>query len=358
MGVESLERSMAAVVQFGPQPGEVELRDVPVPDASDGTVLLQVAAVGVCGTDVHQLYATRKSSAGLPVTLGHEFAGIVVAVGSTSDPSKQPRFREGDRVVSETAEYMCGTCAYCRGGHYNVCPLRRGFGFRANGAMAAYVRVPERCLHHLPDGLDLELAALAEPCCVAYNAIVERSRVRPGDSVLILGPGPIGLLCLMIARVSGAGTIVVAGLGSDGARLAMALDLGASQTINIQAEDLSEVVRTIGDGYGVDLVVDASGSSRALESAMLAVRPMGHITKVGWGPEPLNVSLDPIVAKAATLAGSFSHTFNTWERVVALLASGRLDVAPIVGFQAPLMQWREGFEAMHEGRVAKAVLHP
>ncbi len=349
---------MAAVVQYGSQPGEVELRDVPVPDVSDGTVLLQVAAVGVCGTDVHQLYHTRKSSTGLPVTLGHEFGGTVVAVGSAIGASRQHRFREGDRVVSETAEYICGTCAYCRAGHYNVCPHRRGFGFRANGAMAAYVRVPERCLHQLPDGLDLELAALAEPCCVAYNAIVERSRVRPGDSVLILGPGPIGLLCLAMARLSGAGTIVVAGLTSDAARLAMALDLGASQTVDLQLEDLAEVVRSIGDGHGVDLVVDASGSSRALETAMLAVRPMGHITKVGWGPEPLNASLDPIVAKAATLAGSFSHAFNTWERVIALLGSGTLDVAPLVGLQAPLTRWREGFEAMHEGRVAKAVLHP
>ncbi len=349
---------MAAVVQYGPQPGEVELREVPVPDVSDGTVLLQVAAVGVCGTDVHQLYHTRKSTTGLPVTLGHEFAGTVVAVSSTSHESNQGRFREGDRVVSETAEYVCGTCAYCRAGHYNVCPHRRGFGFRANGAMAAYVRVPERCLHHLPDGLGLDLAALAEPCCVAYNAIVERSLVRPGDSVLILGPGPIGLLCLAMARLSGAGTIVVAGLTSDAARLAMAYDVGASQTVDLQLEDLAEVVRSIGDGHGVDLVVDASGSSRALDPAMDAVRPMGHITKVGWGPEPLNVSLDPIVAKAATLAGSFSHTFNTWERVIALLASGTLDVAPLVGLRAPLSQWREGFEAMHEGRVAKAVLHP
>jgi alcohol dehydrogenase/L-iditol 2-dehydrogenase len=138
----------------------------------------------------------------------------------------------------------------------------------------------------------------------------------------------------------------------------MASDLGASQTVDIQSEDLSEVVRGIGDGYGVDLVVDASGSSTALGMAMDAVRPMGQITKVGWGPEPLNVSLDPIVAKAATLSGSFSHTFNTWERVIALLASGTLDVAPLVGLRAPLTRWREGFEAMHDGRVAKAVLHP
>jgi alcohol dehydrogenase/L-iditol 2-dehydrogenase len=161
-----------------------------------------------------------------------------------------------------------------------------------------------------------------------------------------------------MARLCGAGTIFVAGLNSDAARLAMARDLGAAQTVDLQSDDIGEVVRSIGDGYGVDLVVDASGSSRALETAMLAVRPMGHITKVGWGPEPLNISLDPIVAKAATLAGSFSHTFNTWERVIALLGSDTLDVAPLIGLRAPLVRWHEGFEAMHEGRVAKVVLHP
>ncbi|MBA2363737.1 MAG: zinc-binding dehydrogenase [Chloroflexia bacterium] len=353
-----MESSMAAVVQYGPQAGEVEVRDVPVPELADGTVLLRVAAVGVCGTDVHQLYHTRKSSAGLPVTLGHEFAGTIAMVGSDANGSDSVVFREGDRVVSETAESICGACAYCRAGHYNVCPHRRGFGFRANGAMAAYVRVPVRCLHHVPDGLDIGVAALAEPCCVAYNAVIERSAVKPGDSVLVLGPGPIGLLSLAMARLSGADTTVVAGLSSDAARLGMARDLGATYTVDLQSQDIREMVRGIGDGYGVDLVIDASGSSRALGTAMDAVRPMGQITKVGWGPEPLDISLDPIVAKAATLSGSFSHTYQTWERVIGLLSARALDTAPLVGLRVPLNEWRDGFEAMHQGRVVKSVLYP
>ena len=180
-----------------------------------------------------------------------------------------------------------------REGRYNLDPRRRGFGYGVDGAMARFVRVPARCLHRLPGGLPFELAALTEPCCVAYQAVVVNSRIRPGDVVAVIGPGPIGLLCAQVARVCGAAAVVVAGLARDRARLDLGLRLGATHVVDAETQDLSHAVRGLGDGQGADLVVDASGASAALAQAMASVRPGGQITKVGWVPQPLGLSLDP-----------------------------------------------------------------
>ncbi len=345
--------TMPALVQYGLGGKQVELREMPVPSIGATDVLLHVGAVGVCGSDVHQYNAASSWGVNVPVVMGHEFCGTIAAVGS--DVSG---FKEGDRVVSETAAQICGQCVYCRSGNYNVCPHRLGFGYGTDGAMAGYVRVPQRCLHHIPDNLPFSLASMTEPTCVALNAIVERSSIRPGDSVFVLGPGPIGLLCMLVARLQGASTVVVGGLASDAPRLALARELGATHTLDLQADDPAAFVRGLGDGYGVDMVVDASGASAAFITAMELVRPMGQIVKVGWGPAPLGVSLDPIVRKAVRVNGSFSHTYPTWESVIALLASGRLDVASLIGLDTNLPRWKEAFDGMQSGRFAKAVLRP
>ena len=344
---------MQAVVQYGQAAGQVELRELPIPEIGADDVLLRVGAVSVCGSDIHQYYSSVSWSVNVPVTLGHEFTGVVAAVGS-----RALGFKEGDRVVSETAAVICGECIYCRTGHYNVCPRRKGFGYGVNGAMAGYVRVPVRCLHHIPDSLPFHIAALTEPCCVAFNAMVERATIKLGDSVLVLGPGPIGLLCLLVAQLHGAGTTIVAGLSCDAPRLEIARRLGATHTIDLQTEDLPEFLGSVGDGFGVDVVVDATGAAQAFKAAMAAVRPLGQIVKVGWGPGPLGFSLDPIVQKAVTVHGSFSHNYPTWERVIALLASGKLDIAPLIGLDTPLEEWKEAFEGMHTSRIVKAVLRP
>ena len=345
---------MVAVVHYALAPGAVELREVSRPaEIADDEVLLLSRAVGVCGSEVHQFHNTQSWRVNVPVILGHEFCGVVAQVGRSVRG-----FREGDRVVSETAARICGECAYCRSSEYNLCPKRLGFGYGVDGAMASFVRVPARCLHHLPDAVPFEKAALAEPCSVAYNAMCVKTHRRAGDSVLIYGPGPIGLLCLALAKLSGAGWLGVVGLTQDAKRLAIAKSLGADAAIDAQREDTLEVVRALGDGLGVDVVIDASGASRALQSALAVVRPGGQITKVGWGPQPLDFSLDPLVAKAVRLQGSFSHNFPIWEKVIALLASGKLDPTPLVGRVEPLGNWRVCFDEMASGEIVKGVLKP
>ena len=346
--------AMSAVVQYALREGAVELRDVPRPaDLGAEEVLLRTRAVGVCGSDIHQWHNTHSLHVNVPVILGHEFAGELVWVGKAVRG-----FREGDRVISETAAGICGRCLYCRSGEYNLCPERQGFGYGVDGAMADFVKVPARCLHHCPDAVPFEKAALTEPCCVAYNATCVKGRIRPGDAVLVFGPGPIGLLSLVLAKLSGAAWVGVVGLKQDETRLAIAKSLGADQTITGGEAELLELVRALGDGLGVDVVIEDSGASSALKPAMAAVRAGGQICKVGWGPQPLEFSLDPVVKKAVNLQGSFSHNYAIWERVISLFACGKLDPTPIVGRVEPFVRWRTCFEDMGEGKIVKAVLKP
>ena len=147
-------------------------------------------------------------------------------------------------------------------------------------------------------------------------------------------------------------------MASDASRLAAARALGVTHAVDLEAVDLAALVRTLGDGLGADLVVDATGTSIALKTALELVRPGGQITKVGWGPQPLGFSLDPLVLKAITLQGSFSHTFRNWEQVVKLLAAGQINLEPIVSRVSALDGWRDSFDGMHSGRYVKAVLQP
>jgi alcohol dehydrogenase/L-iditol 2-dehydrogenase len=245
----------------------------------------------------------------------------------------------------------------CRTGRYNLCPFRKGFGYGVNGAMAEYVKVPGRCLHHIPDHLPFELACLAEPHAVAYNAVCMNSHVRPGDLVVVFGPGPIGLLCTRMAALAGANPLIVAGLRNDAERLEAARQLGATRTVNVQDEDLDEIVRSY-RALGADLVCDASGASRPLESALKIARPDGQVTKVGWSPTELPLNTNPIVQKNVRLQGSFSHNYPIWERVIHLLAEGLTRPEVIVGMTTGLAHWRDAFDAMHDGRVIKSVLLP
>jgi L-iditol 2-dehydrogenase len=343
---------MRAVVHYALEPNAVELRDIPVPEIEDDEVLLEVGAVSVCGSDVHQARNTHSWPVQTPVVLGHEFGGVVAKIGRAVRG-----FKEGDRVVSETAARVCGECLLCRTGRYNLCPRRKGFGYGIDGAMARCVRVPARCLHRIPDSLPFDIACLSEPHAVAYQAMCVNSTIRPGDLVVVLGPGPIGLLCARMAALSGADPLIVAGLSTDVPRLQAARHLGATHTVDVQNENLEEVVRSH-SAIGADLVCDASGASRPLDVALRLARPDGQVTKVGWSPDTVAVDINPLVQRNLRLQGSFSHNYPVWERVIHLLDRGLTKAETIVGLRAPLEHWREAFNAMHEGRVIKSVLIP
>jgi alcohol dehydrogenase/L-iditol 2-dehydrogenase len=342
---------MRAVVKYGRQPGNVAVQDVAEPTISPEQVLVEMAAVGVCGSDIHLWHENQSWTIQCPVILGHEWAGTIVDVGENV-----AGWTVGERVAVETAAFVCGQCSYCLTGAYHMCPHRKGYGNLIDGAMTRYVAVRPGILHRIPRSVSFEHAALTEPACVATQALTVNSRIKPGDTVVIQGAGTIGIMALQIARISGAGTIIMLGTDVDVQRMEVAQELGAHYTVNVQHDDASALIRSLGDGFGADMVVDCTGVSAALKQAMALVRPLGSIVKIGWGPQPLTFSLDPLVAKAATLQGSFSHTYATWERVLSLMATSQLNLDPMIGGVYPLDEWQAGFHAMEAGENVKSVL--
>lgn len=342
---------MKALVKYGLQPGDVEVRELPEPQLSANRVLVKPVAVGVCGSDVHMWHNNQSWAVKDDLVLGHEVAGRIVAIGD-----EVTGWAIGDRVVMETAAEICGRCTMCRTGRYHLCPWRQGYGALRDGSMSELVEADPRVLHRIPEGVSFEQASMTEPYCVAYNAVVERGSITPGDLVVVQGVGPIGALAIQVARLQGAGTIVALGTERDGIRLERVRDLGADYALDVTKEDPVALIASLGDGLGADMVVDATGVSVALRQGMELVRPLGSIVKVGWGPQPLGFGLDPLVAKAVTLYGCFSHTWLTWERVLGLFASGRLDPSSVIGGNYPLDQWEQAFADMDSGRNIKSVL--
>lgn len=340
---------MKAVRAFAHGKGQLSLVEVDRPARlGPREVLVATGAVGVCGSDVHAWRGTETYPMKYPVTLGHEAAGSVAQVGAEVEG-----FRPGDCVVSETARLVCGTCRACREGRYNLCAQRLGFGALYDGAMAEYFVTRSDILHHVPPAVSVEVAAVTEPYCVAYNAVVERARVRPGDAVTVIGPGPVGAFAAQLALVAGASGVVVAGVAGDERRLEVAKAFGATVLV---AEGQWWEEPGLADTS--DVVVDATGVSATLEAALGLVRAGGQVVKVGWGPEPYGKPLDALVAKAVDLHGAFSHTWTTWERVLRLLAQGRLSPraheSALATYQ--LQDWQVAFGAMAERQVLKSVL--
>ena len=340
-----------ALVKFDTTDDAVEVREVQTPEMRADRVLLRVDAAGICGSDLHMWRHHHSWQIKMPLVLGHEFCAVIEDVG---DDVKG--FQTGQRVACETAAEVCGRCVYCLGGKYNLCPHRLGYGATIDGAFTTTVLARPEILHHVPDNVPSTHAALTEPICVAYSAVVEKTLVEPGDIVVIQGPGPIGILSQQLLQLRGASEIIVLGTSADTKRLAVAKQLGATHVLNVEEEDPMELIRSLGDGYGADVVVDCTGVSIALKQALEMVRPSGRITKIGWGSEDLDFNLDPLVQKAVTLQGSFSHTFGMWERALRLLSTGQINLDPVIGGVYSLPNWREGFVDMEAGDCVKSVL--
>ncbi|GAB1360508.1 zinc-binding dehydrogenase [Porphyromonadaceae bacterium] len=345
--------TMKALINFASEPGSVEIRNVEMPEVKPGMVMIRVRAVGVCGSDIHQWSGAVSYPVRYPVTLGHEFAGEVVEVGTgVSD------WVSGDRVVCETAAFICGKCVYCRTGNYHHCPKRKGFGALIDGAMAEYIVVREGILHRIPNELSFPEAALCEPACVAYNAVIEKIRVNPGDGVVVIGPGPIGAFCLQMAKLVTPGFLVLIGLSKDRKRMeALDRSIGIDRMIYSDEEDPIAALSTMGDGLGAHAVIDAIGLGITLKQSMALVRPLGKIVKIGWDEKNPISSIDPLIAKGATLQGTFSHTWDMWERVLLLASKKKLDLAT-VGTCFSMDNWQSGFSKMRELDIIKAVVEP
>lgn len=346
--------AMAAVVKTKRGVGNIEVQEVEIPKVEPDSLLVEVKAAGICGTDIHILH--DRSVYDPPVILGHEYAGIVIKVGKDVES-----FSIGDRVTSP-ATVPCGECMMCWMGHQNRCTSenKRILGVsKANGAFAKFMLVPAKIAHKIPPKVSFEEAALSEPTACVVHAVAERVGVGVGDVVVFLGPGPMGLLGLQVAKAQGAGQVIVTGTNADKERLRLAEELGADIVINIDDEDANKVVWGTTDRLGADIVFEAAGADSARRQAFELVRRTGKIGLIGiTGKLTTDIDLDQIVEKELDVIGSWGTIWTSWRRTFSLLASQKIKVSPLVTSRLGLDDWERGFKMMEDKTAIKVLLLP
>ena len=331
----------------------VEIRDVPEPKMKDDEVLIEVKAVSVCGSDLHIYHDSHPYWP--PVVLGHEFSGVIVDIGKGVKD-----WKVGDHIVTETRTGSCGICYVCQSGYPQVCEQKRPYGIGINGAYAKYVAGPARLLHRLPDNIPFEVGAIIEPMAICVTSILERSQLQAGETVVITGPGPIGLISLAIAKTAGAESVWITGRNSDeGIRFEKARALGADLTINVDKDDPVKKVLEMTNGLGVDILIETSGGSQAIYQVFEMVRRLGRICAIGIsGKEEVAIPYDRGIFKALRYDFCFSSSWTAWERVIGLISKGLLPAEKLITHKIPLERWEEAFHLLENLQAAKVILIP
>ena len=344
---------MLALVKTQKGEGFIELREVPVPTIADDEVLIEVKAAGICGTDLHVKHDTFPYWP--PVILGHEFAGVIAECGREVDD-----WQVGDRVVGEPHTRHCGKCYLCRRGHIQICPEKRSPGWGIDGAFTRYLKYPPKLLHRIPESMSFEQAALVEPAANTVTDIVERKAIEAGDFVVLLGPGPIGLMAAQVARAAGAREVMIVGAPADeGLRLGTARQLGFEQVINFAETDPVEKCLELTGGIGADLVVECSGAPPAIAQTFQLVRKWGRVCAIGLtGKKPVELDWDAAMAKNATLYLNMSTAYPSWDKTIWMIAQGKVDVEVLLTHRLPLAEWEKAFAVLENMEALKVVLLP
>ncbi|MCL4467261.1 MAG: alcohol dehydrogenase catalytic domain-containing protein [Chloroflexi bacterium] len=345
---------MRAIVLHGPN--DLRQEEVPLPVLQPGELLVRTRAAAVCGTDLRIIAGTKTRGVTIPGIIGHELAGDVAEL---ADPVAN--FRVGDRVCVAPI-IACGHCYYCTHGLENLCGDQQIIGYNHSGGFAEYVRVPARAVaagnvFRLPPGVTYEEGALVEPlsCCVNGH---EKSRLRFGQSVLIVGAGPIGLLHLQLALAAGAAQVIIS--ESLPGRRRKAAEMGASAVVDPANEDLAAVVRARTEGVGVDAIVMAFGAPELVNSTFSLARKGGVVNLFagfpGRGEAVIEANL--IHYNETTVVGTSSSTNRHFAKALALVARGNVDVGSLVGRVYGLAEVDKAIAAVRGHETLKAVLHP
>jgi len=343
---------MKALVKYAPGPGNVELREVPKPSPGQGEVLVAVKAAGICGSDLHIYHGDIQLLLRPPVVMGHEFAGVMAELGAAVEG-----LRVGQRVTCETAVRTCGHCWACRTGWYNACGQKELLGYAFDGGFAPYCVVPARLIHPLPEKVDFVAGALGEPLACCVHAIGELAGVQAGETVLIAGPGTMGLLSLQVARAGGA-RVLICGTAADQERLALARELGAHETMVVGADDVVGRVRELTRGDGADLFIECSGAPAAARLGLEATRRCGRYLQIGLFSHPCELDLALVAYKELRVFGSLGQRWSAWHRALALLERGLVQTRPLVSDIMPLSEWQEAFDRFERKQAIKIVLQP
>ena len=342
---------MKALVKFAPGNGNLDVLDVAEPACGDDKVKVEIAYCGVCGTDIHVMHDTFRNFP--PVILGHEFAGTVVETGKNVKNAAQ-----GERVtVLGATAVTCGACEYCRSGYFIFCRNRRGMGHGVNGAFTQYVVVRPDQLYRIPENFSLAEASVSEPFAAVVQAVTELTTVRLGDTALVSGPGPIGLLAVKLLAAEGVRTIV-AGAPGDGERLAAAKAFGADAVVNVGEQKLSEAIAELTGGRGVDVAFECAGHPGSVRSCMESLRPMGQYTQIAICGRDIEFPIDLLFYKQLSMRGSITYTPRSWDRMMKFYAQGRIRLDDIISVKLPITEWKQAFDLCMDKKALKVLMYP
>jgi L-iditol 2-dehydrogenase len=332
----------------------LELTEMPQPEPAAGELLVEVAACGICGSDVHGFDGSTGRRIP-PIVMGHEAAGVVTTVGEGVTG-----YKPGDRITFDSTVY-CGECEFCKRGEVNLCNNRQVIGvscgeYRRHGAFAEYLVIPERIAYPLPDNFSFPDAAMLEAVSVALHGVAV-AELKGGETALVIGAGMIGLLLLQAAKAAGCSKVYVSDL--DETRLKLAKSLGADEVFKLSGEALSSKIVELTGGTGVDVVLEAVGATETIATGIDAVRKGGTVTLVGNITPQVTIHLQKVVSRQIRLQGSCASA-GEYPEAIELIANGKIKVAPLITAVAKLEEGASWFERLHsrEPNLMKIVLDP
>ncbi|MFZ4742627.1 MAG: threonine dehydrogenase [Betaproteobacteria bacterium] len=344
---------MKAAVLRAPQ--VLEVGDIETPEAGPGELILSVRAATVCGTDLRILSGKKTKGVRFPSIIGHEFAGVVVQTGSGVTA-----FKNGDRVCMDPV-IPCRACSYCKAGLENVCLNRQAMGYEFDGGFAEFVRIPAIALtsgnvFKMPNGMSFEAAALSEPlaCCINGQ---KNAQVGLGDSVLIMGAGPIGLMHAALAKAAGARQVIIS--EPNASRRQAALERGVNHACDPMKESLLDFVKQRTDGLGADVVILAIGVPALANEALSIVRKGGRVNLfAGFSQGDMSsIDVNLIHYNEITVTGASALTRQGYELALHMLSSGQIDATSLITHRYAVADCMAAFEAASNGSALKVAIH-
>jgi len=338
------------------RPKEMKVEEVEVPSINSDEILVKVKACGICGTDTRIYYGTKTKGIHYPSVIGHEISGVVEACGN-----KVQGFKEGDHV-SICPVIPCGVCYACQRGMENICLNRTAIGYEYDGGLQEYMRIPGIAIRQgnifkAPPDLPFEVSALIEPLACCYNGN-RRSQIKLGDTVVILGAGPIGLMHLQLARQAGATKIIVSEPNDE--RRAMAKEMGADLCVNPQTDNLMEAVMRMTDGLGADATILAIGVPVLINEAFKITRKQGNVNLfAGFGGKgESSIEANLIHYGELNVTGTASAAPWHFSEAMKLVTSGQIKLDKLITHRFPLEEIDKALKTVLEGKGIKVVVTP
>tara|TARA_B100001250_G_C19775356_1_gene779261 strand:+ start:187 stop:1230 length:1044 start_codon:yes stop_codon:yes gene_type:complete len=343
---------MKALVRYSHYPKKIKIKNIKFPKIgkSKKHAIIKVEYAGICGRDIEH-YNSKLNKKKIPFVLGHEFAGSIYKLPN----NLKKNFKIGDRVACETVDKVCEKCFFCKTSLYNLCNKRKNIGGTMNGAFASHIKVPIKYMHKISKRISYAEAALIEPMCVCYNALINNSDIKKNDLVTIIGAGTMGLISLKFALYKKARVIMIGG-SKDVLQLKIAKKNGAIKIFK-SSQNYVNLISKFSKGKGSVLVVDTvGGSDETIKNAMDIVSPNGQITKIGWFMKKPNVNFDKIIRKNIRLQGTFSHNYNIWEKCINLLKTKKIELQDLISAKTNISNWKKSFDLLQKRKAIKILM--